>query len=272
MPFLETPAGALHYTVTDIAAPWEASARETIVFCHGVATNADIWSAWLPALVQRYRVVRFDTRGFGRSALPPGDFQWTLAALGNDILAVADAARAERFHLVGESAGGTACLALAAREGSGGRVQSLTMLSTGHVGGYIRNVDPWRQTIEANGMEAWSRQMMQRRFKAGVLSQAAWDWFHGVQTTTEPKALLSAADMLLAADLRPDLARVGMPALILSGSESPFVPLQAAHDLAQSLPDPRLRVFPGVRHGLPFSHAVACSRILAGFLARLRTN
>ena len=104
MPFLETSAGALHYTVIDAAAPWEASARETIVFCHGVATNADMWSAWLPALVQRYRVVRFDTRGFGRSALPPTGFAWTLEALGDDILAVADAARAERFHLVGEHA------------------------------------------------------------------------------------------------------------------------------------------------------------------------
>lgn len=272
MPFLETSAGALHYTVIDAAAPWEASARETIVFCHGVATNADMWSAWLPALVQRYRVVRFDTRGFGRSALPPTGFAWTLEALGDDILAVADAARAERFHLVGESAGGTACLALAAREGIGGRVQSLTMLSTGHVGGYIQNVDPWRHTIETEGMEAWSRQMMQRRFAPGHISKAAWEWFHGIQTSTEPEALLGAADMLLAADLRPHLGQVEMPALILSGSESPFVPLKAAQDLAQRLPNARLRVFPGIRHGLPFSHAVACSEILAGFLTRSHIN
>lgn len=272
MPFLETPAGALHYTVTDITAPWQTSARETVVFCHGVATNADLWSAWLPALVERYRVVRFDTRGFGRSALPPQDFAWTLEALGNDILAVADAARAERFHLVGESAGGTACLALAAREGAGGRVQSLTVLSTGHVGGYIRNVDPWRDTIAANGMEGWSRQMMERRFAPGAISPAAWDWFHTVQSRTEPEALLGAADMLLAADLRPVLDDVTMPALILSGSESPFVPLEAARDLAQRLPDGRLRVFPGVRHGLPFNHAVPCSQALAGFLERLHAN
>ena len=272
MPFLETPAGALHYTVTDIAAPWQTSARETVVFCHGVATNADLWGAWLPALVERYRVVRFDTRGLGRSALPPRDFAWTLEALGNDILAVADAARAERFHLVGESAGGTACLALAAREGAGGRVQSLTVLSTGYVGGYIRNVDPWRDTIAANGMEGWSRQMMERRFAPGAISPAAWDWFHTVQSRTEPEALLGAADMLLAADLRPVLDQVAMPALILSGSESPFVPLEAARDLAQRLPDGCLRVFPGVRHGLPFSHAVPCSQALAGFLERLHAN
>jgi len=272
MPFLETAAGALHYTVTDAAAPWEASACETVVFCHGVATNADMWSAWLPALAQRYRVVRFDTRGFGRSALPPEGFAWTLEALGDDILAVADATGAERFHLVGESAGGTACLALAAREGAGGRLQSLTMLSTGHVGGYIRNVDPWRTTIDAEGMEGWSRQMMERRFAPGAISPAQWDWFHAQQTRTEPDALLGAADMLLAADLRPVLERVTVPALILSGSESPFVPLEAARDLAQRLPDARLRVFPGVRHGLPFSHAVPCSQMLAGFLARLRMN
>lgn len=272
MPFLETPAGALHYTVADTAAPWEATARETIVFCHGVATNADIWSAWLPALAQRYRIVRFDTRGFGRSALPPPDYEWTLPALGDDILAVADAARAERFHLVGESAGGTAALALAAREGGGGRVQSLSVLSTGHVGGYIRNVDPWRETIAASGMESWSLQMMERRFAPGAIAEAQWRWFHDQQTRTEPDALLGAADMLLAADLRPVLDRATMPVLIMSGSASPFVPLEAARDLACLLPDARLRVFPGVRHGLPFSHAVPCSQILAAFLARLHAG
>jgi 3-oxoadipate enol-lactonase len=135
MPFCETPHGALFYTVTDASAPWQATHRETIVFCHGVATNADLWAAWLPTLVHRYRIVRFDTRGFGRSALPPKGFEWTLAGLGDDILAIANETGTEGFHLVGESAGGTACLALAAREGDGGRVQSLTMLSTGHVGG-----------------------------------------------------------------------------------------------------------------------------------------
>ena len=270
MPFLDTPNGALYYMVTDAAAPWQATHRETIVFCHGVATNADIWAGWLPALVQHYRIVRFDTRGFGRSALPPKGFQWTLEALGDDILAIATEAGVDRFHLVGESAGGTACLALAAREGGNGRVRSLTMLSTGHVGGYIKNVDPWRPLIEAKGMEAWSAQMMDNRFAPGALCQDQWDWFHDTQSRTEPESLLGAAEMLLAADLRPVLDNVMMPALVLSGSESPFVPIHAARDLTELLPNARMRTFPGVRHGLPFSHAAAASHIVSGFLTRMR--
>ena len=270
MPFCETPNGALYYTVTDASAPWNLTHRETIIFCHGVATNADIWAAWLPILVQHYRIVRFDTRGFGRSAMPPNGFEWTLAGLGDDILAIADVTGVARFHLVGESAGGTACLALAAREGAGGRVRSLTVLSTGHVGGYIRNVDPWRPLIEAEGMGTWSRQMMEHRFAPGALDSQRWAWFHDVQSRTEPEALLGAADMLLASDLRPVLDQVTMPALVLSGSASPFVPLAAALDLVARLPDGRLRVFPHARHGLPFSHAVPASAILLGFLERLR--
>jgi pimeloyl-ACP methyl ester carboxylesterase len=272
MPMLDTPTGALYYAVTDCTAPWHPTAAETeaetIVFCHGVATNSDIWSAWLPALVERYRVVRFDTRGFGRSDAVPDGYQWSFDALGDDILAVASAAGADRFHLVGESAGGTACLALAAREGEGGRIQTLTLLSTGHIGNAIQNVEPWSERIAKHGMQAWSAQMMDHRFAPGAISQAQWDWFHGVQQQTRAVSLLGAADLLVASDLRPVLDNVQMPVLILSGGESPFVPLPLARDLAERLPNGQLRWFPGARHGVPFSHAVPASQALVGFLHR----
>lgn len=52
-------------------------------------------------------------RGFGQSSVPPRDYRWTFEGLVDDLLKVADAAGVERFHLVGESIGGTVALACA---------------------------------------------------------------------------------------------------------------------------------------------------------------
>ena len=69
MAMLETADGALYYEVIDLTPPW-LTAPATMLFHHGVGTNADIWSDWLGPLAGRYRLVRFDTRGLGRTVRP----------------------------------------------------------------------------------------------------------------------------------------------------------------------------------------------------------
>ena len=66
---LERPGGALHFEVIDATPPWRREAP-LVVFHHGIGATGDIWAEWLPALVDRFRIARFDTLGFGRSAVP----------------------------------------------------------------------------------------------------------------------------------------------------------------------------------------------------------
>ena len=81
MPWLEREPGSLYYEVTDLTPPWVENPA-TVVFCHGVSTTHGIWSSWLPVLADAYRLVRFDTRGFGRSTVPGAGFPWTLDPAG----------------------------------------------------------------------------------------------------------------------------------------------------------------------------------------------
>src|SRR3954453_1582459 len=112
MPMTETGSGALYYDLCDMVPAW-VDAPQTIIFHHGIAANTHIWAEWLPVLATRYRLLRFDMRGFGKSAQPPRDYRWTFEGLVDDLFKVADAANTERFHLVGESIGGTVALACA---------------------------------------------------------------------------------------------------------------------------------------------------------------
>jgi len=63
---LDRPGGSLYFEVIDVTPPWTGEAP-LIVFHHGIGATAEVWAEWLPALLDRYRVARFDMMGFGRS-------------------------------------------------------------------------------------------------------------------------------------------------------------------------------------------------------------
>ena len=259
---VERAGGAIAWQVINHPAAWEAPAQ-TVLFHHGLGACSAVWDGWTPALVGRYRLVRFDMRGHGASALPP-KFQWSLDAMVDDVRAVADAAGAERLHLVGESTGGTVALAFAARHPE--RVLSVTVSNGAHQGGAIENLEPWKRIIHEEGMTAWSAHMMGRRFFDGAIPEAMWRWYRTQQASADPDAILGAAAMLLGVDLRPELDRVACPVLLLHPDSSPFIPVETTAELKRALPDARLQVFPHARHGLPFSHAAECAAAVAGFI------
>ena len=69
----------------------------------------------------------------------------------------------------------------------------------------------------------------------------------------EMPGLLAGLDWLRTVDLRPQIARIATPTLLVHGEHDPLMPLPAARTLVQQLPDARLEVMPGAAH-TPFLH------------------
>jgi len=263
MPTLSVPGGDLHYDIVDVTLPWIAE-PQTIVFHHGLGASSRTWAGWVPVLADRYRIVLFDMRGHGRSThREPGD-DLSLEMLANDVFAVADAAGAARFHLIGESIGGTIALLAAMRGGE--RIETLTVSNGAHLGGSIQSTQDWEEVISARGMSGWSAHMMPKRFFEDALSREMWSWYEREQAAANPDFVLRAVRLLIGADLSSDLARVRMPVLLLHGDSSPFIAPAVMADLKSRLADARLQVFAHARHGLPFSHAKQCAQTLRRFL------
>lgn len=265
MPLAQARSGALHYQLCDIVPAW-VPRPETIVFHHGVAASLDIWAGWLPVLASRYRLVRFDMRGYGRSAPATADLEWSFDLLVDDLLHVADAAGAERFHLVGESIGGTVALACALQVPQ--RLLSITLSNAAARGGLIGNVAGWRDLVAARGQVGWAGQMMDWRFHADALEPAVAAWYLRLHETCDMQASLGLADLLLRTDLMPRLGEIAVPALLLSPDASPFIPLEAMVSLRSRIPQAELQVFAHAKHGLPLSHGARCARVLRDFLER----
>ena len=251
----------LNWTMTDHVRPWHAPG-EVVVMHHGVGACSEIFGGWLPALMDRYRVLRFDMRGHGES--PRGFATLTMDDLTDDLFAVMDAAGVERAHLVGESIGGTIALNAALR--SPERVRTITVSNGAHLGASIESVRDWRTIIETRGMDGWSRHMMAARFHPGALTDAEWAWFEAQQAAACPDTVLALLAALVGANLVDRLPGLRPPLLLLHPDGSPFIPVPVMADFHARVPGARLHVFGHAKHGLPFSHAGECARVVRGFL------
>ncbi len=265
MPFATTRQGSLHYEIADQVAPWHEP-REAILFHHGIGASAEIWAGWFPALADAHRLVSFDMRGYGRSHIPGPDFAWSLDLMVEDLFAVADAAGLPRFHLVGESIGGTVALAAALARPE--RIATLTVSNGAHLGASIQRVEAWRRQLDEGGMKAWSDAFLRDRFHDDALSPEQRSWFAAQQEKWPQESILNALRVLIRTDLSPRLKDIGCPTLLLHPDGSPFIPVPNMAELHRLLLAAELNLIGRSRHGLPYSHASLCASLLRPFLDR----
>jgi len=259
----QTAHGALHYDLVDVPAPWNETG-EPVLFHHGIGSSALLWRGWFPALIDRYPVAAFDMRGCGRSAVPAADFKWSMEQAVDDMFAVADAAAFERFHVVGESMGGTVVMAAAIARPE--RIASVTVSNGAHLGSSIQRVQIWQKWLDEGGEAGWSREFMPDRFHLGAVSPERAAWYEKEQAAWPRETILKSLGVLIGTDLTPRLGEIKCPVLLLHPDASPFIPVPVMAELHRLLPDARLNIIGPARHGLPFSHATQCSDLLRSFL------
>jgi pimeloyl-ACP methyl ester carboxylesterase len=274
VPLARTAHGALHYDIVDQTAPWQMAPWQTggepILFHHGIGGSAGLWAGWHQALADRYRLVAFDMRGCGRSHIPAADFKWSLDLLVEDLFAIADAAGIRRFHLVGESIGGT--VALAATLAEPARIATLTVSNGAHLGASIQRVEVWRRQLDEGGVKGWSDAFMPDRFHDDALSPERRAWFAAQQETWPRDSILNALGVLVGTDLTARLGEIRCPTLLLHPDGSPFIPVPIMAELHRHLPGAELNVIGRSRHGLPYSHAGRCAALLRSFLDSRRAD
>src|SRR5689334_22636384 len=112
----------------------DTGAGPPLVLVHPGVGDSRIWDPILPALQERYRVIRYDARGYGRSPAPTAPF-----VLLDDLVTVLDHYGLSRTAVVGCSQGGDCALGLAVTQPS--RVSALVLLCPG-ITGYEVPPDP----------------------------------------------------------------------------------------------------------------------------------
>ncbi len=262
MPFINTRDGRLYYEVHDLTPPWVKSPA-AVLFHHGIAADRHHWSDWLPQFCTSNRIVVLDARGSGLSGVPGPGFDWTLDQLAGDVLDVAQAAGANRFHFVGDSIGGTVGLHLAIHMPD--RLLSLTAANCAARGRELREIQGWPALIDQRGQQGWAEELLARRFPPGSLPVPQHDWFARQLEAFPLPVALSLSHVMMHADLTAELPRITVPTLLLCGEPAPFVPHTHMAEMRELIPAAELQHYAEALDGLIISHAQACALATRAF-------
>lgn len=249
----ETPPNTLQYRV---------DGREdapVLVLGPSLGTTFHMWDRQIPELTRDWRVVRFDLPGHGGAPAEPFT---SVAELGDRLLATLDEIGVQRFGYAGCSLGGAVGLDLALRAPH--RVASLALVATSPRFG---TADEFRQRgviVRANGLEPMARTAPEQWFTplfAGA-QPAIVDWAVQMVRTTDPGCYIAACEALAVFDVREALGSIGIPALVLVGSEDQVTGPAEARTLVAGIADARLAVVPGASHLAPVEQPAAVTDLL----------
>jgi 3-oxoadipate enol-lactonase len=218
-----------------------------LVLLHSLLSDRASFDRVVSKLSRSFRVIVPELPGFGRSKAVDGN----LAAIADRIAeAVKDAAAGEEPIVLGNGYGGFVALEMAIRHP--GIAAKFIFADCGAAFSEsgreaFRNM---AAACKAKGLSAITDVAMRRlfspEFQAGHPDLMADR--RAAFLKTDPQVFQAACRALAELDLRPELAKVRTPALVLVGEHDEATPPPMSRELAAGLPQARLTVIPGCAH------------------------
>lgn len=230
---------------------------EDLVLLHGWGLHSIVWDPIMPALLERFRVTVVDLPGMGQSPLPNGDYH--LDFVVRQVRRVLP----ERCHLMGWSLGGLVALKLALEEPA--RIDSLVTVATTP---RFTAADDWPAAMKPEILAKFA-EMMEEDYEGTLVRFLALNckdsptmrediallkeilYFCGLPAQ---RALRGGLEILRDSDLREDLARLGVPTLMMFGEHDNLVPAAVMPEVEALNPEIRLALLKGLAH-VPFISA-----------------
>ena len=205
----------------------EKGKGQPVIFIHGHSFDHYQWNPQFESLSLRFRVIRYDVRGYGRSSMPV-EFSNTMHA--RDVIQLMDKLKIKKAHIVGLSMGGFIATDLLALYPE--RLLSVTAASGDVWGGSPGPSVPWtreaiakrRQEIDLyrekgihnNKLEWWQGLTTRNGVVLEDIRRPVWDmiykWDAWQPTHVEPRFLLGTS---VVEKLKQQ--KVSVPVLVLTG-------------------------------------------------------
>jgi 3-oxoadipate enol-lactonase len=229
MPYAVVNTTELHYRVDGAQDP----ARPWLVLSNSLGTDLTMWAAQLAVFTQQFRVLRYDTRGHGHSAVPAGSFG--VDALAGDVIGLMDHLEIERAHFCGISMGGLTGIALGARHAS--RIDRLILCNTAARVGSPEIWIPRAAKVRAEGMGGLVDAVLPRWFSAEFIESQPLA-FAAIRDTflhTEREGYALNCEAINVTDLHGDLAAIQAPTLVISGTDDLAATPDQGRELAAAI-------------------------------------
>lgn len=231
MPFIEKDGFKLHYNLSG------APNLPTLVLSNSLGSNFSAWDPQMAEVEKKFRVLRYDTRGHGRSSVTPGDY--SIDQLAGDVLTLLGALKIQCANFCGLSMGGMIGMSLGLNHAS--HLERLVLCNTGAKIGSDKGWNSRIEMIRKDGMKPVAAAVVER-------------WFTPEFRAKSPQSVESARRMLEAAppegyasccaavrdyDVRDKLSGIHVPTLVIAGSKDSATPPADGRFIAEQIPGAR---------------------------------
>lgn len=244
-----------------------AGSGDPLILLHGFAVDRRMWDGQFEALAGRFRVVRYDLRGFGKSSLPASPYSHT-----DDLKSLLDDLGIAQADLLGLSLGGGVAVDFALRHSqmvrklavSGSVISGLRWSEQGH----LLDKAVW-DTARAEGMEAGKQAWLAHplfapliehpeayaRLRQMIADYSGWHFVNRNPLTPDPMPALDR------------LGEIAAPTLVMIGERDMPDFQHAAEALAGGIPGARKVTLAGMGHMAPMENPEAFNRAVIEYLA-----
>ncbi|MEW6669588.1 MAG: 3-oxoadipate enol-lactonase [Thermodesulfobacteriota bacterium] len=245
-----------------------SSSAPVMTLSNSLATNLSMWEPQMEILLRSYRVLRYDTRGHGKSEVSEGPYSFEMLAA--DVRSLLRALGIEKTYFMGISMGGMIGQQLALE--SPEMLTSMILCDTSsHVPQEAWPI--WDERIriaETQGLEPLLQQTLER-------------WFTLPFRNQHPEVIKKIGDMIRATDrrgyigcchairnlnLRDRLREIRVPTLILVGEEDLGTPVSAAQTIQEGIAGSKLVVLKSAAHLSNIEQSKRFNDAVASFLGK----
>jgi 3-oxoadipate enol-lactonase len=223
-----------------------AAGGTPVLMINSLGADLSMWQPQVAALGGRHRLIRYDARGHGRSAVPAGPY--TIDDLGRDALAVLDAAGVARAHVIGLSLGGMTAMWLGAHAPA--RVDRLVLCCTSARLGPPAQWAERAELVRRQGTAAIAGAVVARWLTPAYAAAhpADVETLRAMVAATPAEGYAGACAAIEHLDQRADLPRIAAPALVVAGADDPATGPEHARLIADSVPGAALAIIDDAAH------------------------
>ena len=213
MVFAELKTVRMHYEMTG------EEHLPVLMLSNSLGASMAMWEQQVAPLASRFRLLRYDTRGLGKSSIPPGPY--AIADLGNDVLNLLDLLQIESVNFCGLSMGGSIGQWLGIRA-----PECLNKLILASTAVKIGNSDTWNTriaTVMQTGLDNVISATLERWLTAGFRAARpeVVERIREMLQATDPVGYAANCAAVRDADFRSSVQKISVPTLVISGAHDP---------------------------------------------------
>jgi len=258
-----------HAAINGIDLYYEISGQQDgppILLSNSLASTLHMWDPQMPAFEAHYKVIRYDSRGHGKSAAPEGPY--SIEMLVDDALGLLDHLGIDKTDFCGLSKGGMVGQMLATRHPN--RVAKVVLCDTGC---YMGPPEMWEGRIEAastNGMagvvdatiQRWLTEPFQKRDPATV------EKIRDMILNTPVPGFVGCSRAIQAMDQRETIRAITAPTLVLVGADDPATTPEKAREIHERIAGSTLVILEDAAHLANMEQPEAFDDAVLGFLGK----